>query len=156
MSFGFGWISFLSKRNAGDQVQLDKCKLEVTGEHDWPRVYIPGQHGWHIYCVTVSNKNEVNTVLLIVSTRVFKAFNIYDKRLITNREMTPSAMESGNSIIAFNLFPTFGTFSVRVPFNPMMKHLLCCSGWFNIGGDARRRSPLNASFVNRVLAYWWE
>ena len=87
---------------------------------------------------------------------LYDLFNFYDKSLITYCEMTPSAMESGNSIITFDLFPAFGTFSVRVPFNPMMKHLLCRSGWFNIGGDARRRSPLNASFVNRVLAYWWE
>ena len=64
MSFGFDWISSLLKRNVGDQVQLDKCKLEVTGEHGWPQVCILGQHGWHIYYVT-ENTNDKNDMYVV-------------------------------------------------------------------------------------------
>ena len=42
----------------------------------------------------------------------------------TYRKVTPSAVQTGNPIVTFNLFSAFRTFSMRVSLNPMVNHLL--------------------------------
>lgn len=70
----------------------------------------------------------------------------------THRHLTPTAMESGDSVVGLDRPTTFWTLGVTIAFDPMMSHNLCRFFRLDVRADARSRRPLNASFVYRILA----
>ena len=68
--------------------------------------------------------------------------------------MAPSAVQSGDPVVALNLLPALGALGGRVALHPVVQHSLGRPGRLHIRGDARRWRPLYAAFVNCVLANW--
>lgn len=68
--------------------------------------------------------------------------------------MTPTAVEPCDPVVGLDRSSALGTLGVAIPFDPMVSHRLGRFFRLDIGADAGSRSPLNASFVNRILTNW--
>lgn len=70
----------------------------------------------------------------------------------THCQLTPSAMQTRNPIVAFDSFSTFETFAVTISLDPMVRHRLRRLFAFHVGGYARGWCSLHAPFMDSVLA----
>lgn len=78
--------------------------------------------------------------------------NHFGKISFTHGQLTPSAVQARDAIVTLDGLPALGAFPMAVPLDPMVRHRLRRLLALHVGGYARGWRPLNASFVDRVLA----